>query len=225
MTIDELYRFVQFVSNKEQRGYVRPTEFNLLAKRGQLDLIKDRVGKTSKDSQAEGYKVTSALFDELYPVIVTARSLATSNSVYIFPDDYLYFLGFSAGTPARAVEIISHGELYKRRDSSLVRPSPDFPVGVIGGIIGTNVAQGVRLYTPTQSTTPTGLLDYVKEPHDPVWNFVVVNDVEVYSATGSVQLELPESTHMEIAHRILGYIGVNLRESDMVQYSTAITKE
>ena len=59
MTIDELYRFVQYVANKEQRGFIKPSEFDLLAKRSQLDLIKDRVGKPSSAIKEEGYKSNS----------------------------------------------------------------------------------------------------------------------------------------------------------------------
>ena len=46
MTIDELYRFVQLIANKEQRGFIKPSEFDLLAEQAQLDLIHDRVAST-----------------------------------------------------------------------------------------------------------------------------------------------------------------------------------
>ena len=45
MTVDEVYKFVQFMANKEQRGYINPSEFNMLAKRAQLDVSKEKVGK------------------------------------------------------------------------------------------------------------------------------------------------------------------------------------
>ena len=39
MTIDEVYRFIQFIANKDQRGFIKPSEFNLAATRAQLDVI------------------------------------------------------------------------------------------------------------------------------------------------------------------------------------------
>ena len=52
MTIDELYRFVQLIANKEQRGFIKPSEFNLLAQQAQLDLIHDRVARYKTESES-----------------------------------------------------------------------------------------------------------------------------------------------------------------------------
>lgn len=54
MTIDELYRFVQLIANKEQRGFIKPSEFNLLAQQAQLDLIHDRVARYKTEGEAAG---------------------------------------------------------------------------------------------------------------------------------------------------------------------------
>ena len=54
MTIDELYRFVQLIANKEQRGFIKPSEFNLLAQQAQLDLIHDRVARYKTEGEASG---------------------------------------------------------------------------------------------------------------------------------------------------------------------------
>ena len=40
MTIDEIYRTVQALANKEQRGYITPREFNLYMKNAQMKFTK-----------------------------------------------------------------------------------------------------------------------------------------------------------------------------------------
>jgi hypothetical protein len=60
MTIGELYRFVQFMANKEQRGFIKPSEFNLLAQQAQLDLIHDRVARYKTEAEART-KASTAL--------------------------------------------------------------------------------------------------------------------------------------------------------------------
>ena len=60
MTIDELYRFVQFMANKEQRGFIKPSEFNLLAQQAQLDLIHDRVARYKTEAESRT-KASTAL--------------------------------------------------------------------------------------------------------------------------------------------------------------------
>ena len=57
MTIDELYRYIQFIANKEQRGFIKPTEFNLLADRAQMELFTKRYNNL-KEATSQNYKNT-----------------------------------------------------------------------------------------------------------------------------------------------------------------------
>ena len=68
-------------------------------------------------------------------------------------------------------------------------------------------------------TAFTARLNYIKKPSDPNWAYNTVNNIEIYNSSNSTQLTLADSTHKEIANRILGYIGVNLRESEIITYS------
>ena len=69
------------------------------------------------------------------------------------------------------------------------------------------------------------ILRYINIPTAPNWAFTVVNNVEVYNPSSAVQLVLTEGTHKEIAHRILAYIGVTLREANIVEYGTTTVVE
>ena len=40
--VNELYEFVKFVANKEQSGYIKPDEFNLVADRAQMQFFMER---------------------------------------------------------------------------------------------------------------------------------------------------------------------------------------
>ena len=51
MTIDEVYRLVQTFANKEQRGFITPSEFNLLAKQAELELYNKRLAIVMEKSQ------------------------------------------------------------------------------------------------------------------------------------------------------------------------------
>jgi len=45
-----------------------------------------------------------------------------------------------------------------------------------------------------------------------------IEDLKRYT-TGSVDLELPQQTHLEICMRALGYLGINLSDQQLVQYA------
>ncbi len=203
------------MANKENRGWIRPTEFNLLATRAQLDLIKDRVGNPSPDGMVNGFRENSQLHDEIREVITFETNLTPdANGNFAFPANYLYFLGASFN--GLEVDMIGHGDVNTRRNSFLNPPSDDFPVGTI-------TSDGIQIFTSgvTNQTTGTLLLTYISEPTAPVWAFSTVNNIEIYNVTNSTQLVLPPTTHQEIAHRILSYLGVALREATVVEYGTA----
>lgn len=239
MTIDEVYRFVKTMANKENRGWIKPSEFNLLAERAQLDLIKDRVGTVSPDGVVNGYKTNAQFWDELRPVIAynvplandgdgdfntnQNETVATGDDVDVFgaTGDYLYFL--SARYNGKPVDMVDMNEIWRRRESYLNPPSEDFPVGIV-------TPQGIRVFITTADiggSEDIGVLrlTYIKKPPTPNWAYNTVNNVEIYNSTNSTQLTLPETTHKEIAHRILAYIGVTLREQTIVEYGTVTVAE
>ena len=51
MVIDEVYKLVQTFANKEQRGYITPSEFNLLAQQAELELYNKRLKIIIEKSQ------------------------------------------------------------------------------------------------------------------------------------------------------------------------------
>ena len=70
MTIDELYKFIQFIANKEQRGFIKPSEFNMLAERAQIDLIHDRVARyKGKDKPSEILELSHSVLDDIRTVV------------------------------------------------------------------------------------------------------------------------------------------------------------
>ena len=223
------------MANKENRGWIKPSEFNLLAERAQLDLIKDRVGTVSPDGVVNGYKTNAQFWDELRPVIAYNIALAndgdgdfninqnetatTADDVDVFgaTGDYLYFL--SAKYNGKPVDMVDFNEIEIRRASYLTPPTDDFPVGIIA-------PQGIRVFIGEDSEDiGTVRLTYIKKPPTPNWAYNTVNNVEIYNSTNSTQLTLPETTHKEIAHRILAYIGVTLREQTIVEYGTVTVAE
>ena len=82
MTIDELYKFIQFMANKEQRGFIKPSEFNMLADRAQVDLIHDRVARyKAKDRPSSALEQNHSVLDDIRTVI--KRENLLFNNVFI----------------------------------------------------------------------------------------------------------------------------------------------
>ena len=60
---------------------------------------------------------------------------------------------------------------------------------------------------------------YLRVPNAPVWGFTIANDREVYDASLSTDLDIPEEAFNEVAMMHLSYIGIHIREEELVMYS------
>ena len=220
MTIDELYQFVQFAANKEQRGYVKPSEFNMLATRAQIDVIQDRYGKHTRGGQVSGSKKqTHSVLDEIAEA-VTASTLtySSANIRWAYPTNFLHFMSLTHN--GNSVDILTQDQLRGRLSSSLTPPTIDYPIAVMD-------TNGFTVYTsPAPQSTGIVSLTYIQVPTAPNWGFQLTNNMYIFDVTSAntAQLTLGESTHMEIANRILGYIGINLREGELTSFSVQNTK-
>lgn len=211
MTIDEVYQFVQFIANKDQRGFIKPSEFNLAAERAQLDFIEDRF---------QG-KSTHKNLDDLRTVIerVNLSYAAGTNGAWVYPTDMLHYVSMTHG--GNKVDLVSQEKLEDRVNSQLVAPTASYPLAVM-------IDEGFEIYdSATEATAGTVALTYIKIPAAPVWTYVLVNGMYVFDGSSSSlqQLTLPESTHLDVSNRILGYLGVSLREADLAKYSELKTTE
>ena len=86
MTIDELCRFVQLIANKEQRGFIKPSEFNLLAQQAQLDLIHDRVARYK--TEAENNKGSASAYVQNHSVLDDIRTVIRKTQLRYTNPDY-----------------------------------------------------------------------------------------------------------------------------------------
>jgi len=215
MTIDELYKFVQFEANKEQRGFIKPSEFNLLAERAQLDVIRDRYGKIGI-SGTPSTPMTHSVMDDLAPVITKQTITYDSsgdNDAFAYPATYLYFIRMTLA--GKNVEIINHDQLGMRLKSVITTPNSEYPIAVM-------IDEGFEIYSSTsEDTSGTVVITFIKKPTAPFWAYVISNGTYIHSATSNdtVELTLPEQTHNEIAQRMLSYIGISLRDQEPLSYA------
>ena len=267
MTIDELYKFIQFIANKEQRGFIKPSEFNMLAERAQIDLIHDRVARyKGKDKPSEVLELSHSVLDDIRTVV--ERKLLVFNNIDIpagfepdpnpyppfdenkngafsYPDDYLHFLSmfrkfklYNEETGVfidvkRGIKLLTLDQFAKRRSSVIVPINSDNMVSVMideGFEVYTNPIEDLTETWNTTNSEPQSkgiFLEYVRKPKSPHWGYTMVNDMYVFnpSSPNTVELELPEKTHSEIAQRMLSYIGISLRDGEPLGYAERKMKD
>ena len=94
--IDTVYQRVLAIANKEQRGYVTPQEFNLLANQAQMETFEgyftvkaSLVGVTGNETE---YSDAIKTINERISLFKTHNHLTKSGSFFLHPSD-MYKLG------------------------------------------------------------------------------------------------------------------------------------
>tara|TARA_R100001440_G_scaffold48129_1_gene67997 strand:- start:479 stop:1201 length:723 start_codon:yes stop_codon:yes gene_type:complete len=231
MTIDEVYRLVQAFANKEQRGFITPSEFNLLAKQAELELYNKRLAIVMEKSQP---KKTAGFYNESLSPTLAKQDLSHFLRIASigFTNDTKPYLGtasliladyiesifinndeehsISTNIP---VEIVNNVNINQILRSSLVKPSIEYPIALLSE---SGVNKKISIFPETIKDC---VLYYYLNDNTPKWGYVTISGKPVYDHSSSTQFKLSQRCHGELVTKILEYLGVSIREAEVVQYA------
>jgi hypothetical protein len=231
--IDELKRFVEFLSNKEQSGNNwSPEQFNLLVKRATDDIQRWLIGLEAQYAPqqpipAVAYEVTQKVKDDLRWLKSTLTLAVDTDGLMTIPTDYIYLTAIEfdkiinddcGGDPTvkvKGVEVIDDDKWAGRLGNSIKVPNLDFPV--------CNFKNKTQVQFRPKNLQRVRFV-YLKTIETPVWGYTIdpASDVPLYDAGSSTDVDMPEILLNDIARIMLSYIGINLRETQVVEYSEMI---
>lgn len=217
MTIDEAYRFVQFIYNKSQNGNIKPADFNTLALIAQMSVINEMIGNEQEYQPGRpvpryGFGLSQKIQEDLRPIIITPTTLTFSSGVAIYPINSLYLFDLSensSGAEIRPCEV-DEGRILS---GSVIKPP------IVGN--AKYFVLGASMYV-LPSTIIDTRVTYVRRPLAPLWNFDYQNSVPVFQPTGSQDFELGELLHLRICLKILQAVGINLDLAQVTQAAMAM---
>lgn len=233
MTINEIYKLVQVFANKEQRGFITPGDFNLLAKQAEMELYNKRLSIVMEKSQpkkAAGYyheSLSPGLAEQDIVHFLSKEELDLSNraSPFLGSDanrtmDYLVSITtrvdeehhISSNIP---LDIVTDENINQILRSSLVKPSMEYPIALLSG---SGSAKKIIVFPEAIRKV---LITYYHYGNNPKWGYVAIAGKPVYDASNSTQFILSQRCHGELVIKILEYLGVSIREADVVQYAQA----
>ena len=235
MTIDEVYRLVQTFANKEQRGFITPSEFNLLAKQAELELYNKRLSlikeknptRRSQGIYAEGLTPELAKQDIARFRLLSRRTLSNAEASYRGAEvnvnaDYIENIMHSQDESFNIannipIEIVEAKDINQVLRSSLASPSMMYPVALMSrSSIKGNIVLNVF---PENISTIVIYYYHYDNVNSPKWSYATVAGKPVYDVTSSRQFRISPRVHGELVIKILEYLGVTIREADVVQYA------
>jgi len=228
VSIDTVYQRVLSIANKEQRGYVTPQEFNLLANQAQLEMFEQYFHDINQFGRVPGNKteysdVVDNLNEKLKPFQNYRTAMSVSSASIGVLDSDLHKLGkvvyneatatgSTASTFLLEIEEIDQGQLAEMELSPLTRATIDRPY-----YVRKNATQ--ILLFPAASFASSGAVNYnwIKKPTKVEWTYTVVNGEALYNSTNVVNFELHASEETKLVIKILELAGIVIKDPNLYQ--------
>ena len=233
VSIDTVYQRVLSIANKEQRGYITPQEFNLLANQAQLEIFEQYFYDTNQFSRVPGndtvYSDTLDILKEKIDHFEKYRQtvdMSAGSGVGILPDYYRMGEVLYYDSDGRYVDVdkVNQNAIHRILNSPLTKPTTARPVYVRYSGAGDGQAhreRRIQIY-PT-SITSNIQCNYIAKPTKVEWTYTIVNGEALYNSTSVKDFELHASEETKLVIKILELAGIVIKDPQL--YQQAATEE
>ena len=211
ISVDNVYKTVQRILNKEQRGYFPPNEFNYFADIANTEVFENYfyelgqhnnipVAMTDDDDYADIKKLLAEkihVFEMETEISAGTLDFSSIENFYRFGNVY---------SPSYELEEVTRREWRDVNRAPLTQ----------GGSNGMWFRDKNGITTNTSAT-----LSYIRKPVSPYWAYMTASGQPVYDMTASTDFELHASDLPDLVVKIAAYAGVSIKAADVAQAATA----
>ena len=223
VNIDTVYQRVLTLANKEQRGYITPQEFNLLANHVQMEIFDQYFHDIKQAEKADGSNqeysdmlsmlyAKTGIFEVEHGNNWMVTNMPVSSGYMSMPID-MYKIG-TVRVGKNQVELLNSKDYDAARISLLTSPTLSRPIGYITEN-GLQVAIGQDTFAVPGD--PKMNISYMRRPKKVEWAYVIVNDKPLYNGNMAQDFELHPSEETRLVYKILKLAGINLKAAEVVQ--------
>jgi len=231
MTLFQMFSLIEYITNKDFLGnIVTPEKFAELIKVVNIDLFRKKYGlpeeyQPGRPIPNEYADITLKNTDDLKVFKMSLIDTTVTNGLLPFPTDYAHrdtvsynfskIINGVATILPKLVEVLRESEFTSRSGNYTKLPTTTNPIGVVR-------SDGIHILPITISQVD---FHYFRWPIDPVFAYVLGDGFITYDAVNSTEIEWVKDEHLTLVRMVLGYVGINLREADIFQYSEQKLKE
>tara|TARA_Y100000401_G_scaffold110780_1_gene108328 strand:+ start:947 stop:1681 length:735 start_codon:yes stop_codon:yes gene_type:complete len=229
VSVDTVYQRVLALANKEQRGYITPQEFNLLANQAQMEIfesyfyVKNNRNRTEPDRSNE---IDETDIDELLNRKLSPFSIfQTVTSGTTFPANgtissvarpvFQYGMVLSGNEPCQKISVFEAQRLKNstRHMATTAGRSPFYCDSRTTG-------EDIQVYDGGDAPVTSGVtVECFCTPRAAQWAYVVVNNKALYNANVAVDFELHRSEEDTLVNKILELAGIVMNDPTLAQLS------
>ena len=239
ININSVYQKVLALANKEQRGYITPQEFNLLADKAQSEIFENyfhniKMSEVKPKNQLDYADEMEMLEEKLHPFFVD-QDVYTNTANLTMPTDMYKIITITRGgnqiTQLNKSQIaytennsLTKANLLRstfvREDSGIVTvyPTPS------ESTYNWNTIASSNLSPSTLNDTEKFEINYYKKPTAPNWTYTIINNKALFNASAPdlQHFELHGSEEEPLVYRILMLAGLTIKQPDVQQAGGAL---
>ncbi len=219
VSIDTVYQRVLAILNKENRGYLTPQEFNLMANQAQLEIFEQyfydlnqfsRMGENDSE-----YANIIDNIEEKIDIFQQSTELAVIDNYADLPGD-LYRIGTISNNS------VSYDFVTKKEKNDILR-SPLINLDSTTSYKDSNDTEPIGIYCKSGQTisvypgTESVVCDYIRKPDIVNWAYINTNNTALYNSTNSTDFELHASEEPSLVIKILTYAGISIKSTEITQ--------
>ena len=227
ISVDTVYQRVLTLANKEQRGYIPPQEFNLLANQAQQEIFESYFYTLNQRNRNEEDR--DQAIDETDLAELISRKLGPFLSVEPVINGDTFPMTVTAGDENPEVfqtgRVFYGGNVCKKVDISesigfrnSVRHA--YPTSILGPTFHDALTSNVdiQVYNNSPMAETTGVtVECFRNPVQVAWGYVVVNEKALYNSNTSTDFELHRAEEDTLVNKILYSAGIVINKIGLAQ--------
>jgi len=219
VSIDTVYQRVLAILNKENRGYLTPQEFNLMANQAQLEIFEQyfydlnqfsRMGENDSEyaNIIDNIEEKIDIFQENTELDIIENYATLPNDVYRIGTISNNNVTFDYVTKKEKNDILRSPLINLDSTTSYKDSNETEPIGIY-----CKSGKDIIVYPGVDSV----VCDYIRKPDIVNWAYTNVLNTALYNSTNSVDFELHESEEPSLVIKILTYAGISIKATEITQ--------
>ena len=232
ISVDTVYQRVLALANKEQRGYITPQEFNLLANQAQMSIFESYFYAKNQRDRAETDRTNEV--DETDISELLGAKLSPFRKVQAVTGGHTFLGVGTIGSVER--DVFQTGRVFLGNDvchkvslneaSRILRSKRHIATTANQFPIYTDNPADERdilVYAGSTTAEATITAEYFLVPKVANWAYVVVNNKALYNATLAVDFELHRSEEDTLVYSILALAGIVINKVGLANTATQMS--
>jgi len=220
ISVDNVYKTVLSILNKEGRGWLTPDEFNKIGTQVQLDILDQNfheynrsVVKHNAGRSVEDYGNIPEKIQEKIDAFFKQADITLTNGIGTLPTDLYRTINISITNKTIQLEKVNKRKLSYLLSSPLTKPTTSFPVYYQRA---SDIIVEPAL-TDGSWTLGNLLIEYVKVPDEPKWAFSGTTGEYTFNTSSAQDFTLHPSDQVQLILGILKYAGVVVSDPTVIQ--------